>query len=208
MPKGTNGTHTASEPLDDPEPMVELETPTYRGDVIAAALCSAAGIIGYYILVPAAVYVPPQFLGTVNSPAFLPYMLFLVLTVLSAIYLVKSVVVWRRSEPQGCAPLSDWGFAIGTAGICIGYIAAIYIVGMTTASGLCVAAMVYYYGERRFSVIGSIALIMPILLWVFFVKVAHILFPTPLMPIFEIFLTSAPLVDSWQSAAAGPWAWR
>jgi putative tricarboxylic transport membrane protein len=208
MPKGTNGTHTVRQPLDDTEPMVELETPTYRGDVIAAALCSAAGIIGYYILVPAAVYVPPQFLGTVNSPAFLPYMLFLVLTVLSAIYLVKSVVVWRRSEPQGRAPLSDWGFAIGTAGICIGYIAAIYIVGMTTASGLCVAAMVYYYGERRFSVIGSIALIMPILLWVFFVKVAHILFPTPLIPIFEIFLTSAPLLDSWQSAAAGPWAWR
>ena len=208
MPKGTNGTHTVRQPLDDPEPMVELETPTYRGDVIAAALCSAAGIIGYYILVPAAVYVPPQFLGTVNSPAFLPYMLFLVLTVLSAIYLVKSVVVWRRSESQGRAPLSDWGFAIGTAGICIGYIAAIYIVGMTTASGLCVAAMVYYYGERRFSVIGSIALIMPILLWVFFVKVAHILFPTPLIPIFEIFLTSAPLLDSWQSAAAGPWAWR
>ena len=31
---------------------IDLETPTRRGDVAAATLCLAAGLIGYFVLVP------------------------------------------------------------------------------------------------------------------------------------------------------------
>ena len=73
----------------------------------------------------------------------------------------------------------------GTALICIGYIGAIYVVGMTLASALCVAATIYYFGERRAWVICAIAIILPALLWYFFVKIAHILFPTPWLGVME-----------------------
>ena len=166
-----------------PPAPIDLETPTRRGDVIAAALCLGAGLAGYFLVVPRAVYVPSRFAGTVNSPAFLPNVLFILLAGLSAIYLVQSLSVYLRHPPQGRVRALDWGLAGGTALICIGYIGAIYLVGMTLASALCVAATMCYFGERRPWIIGPIAIILPALLWYFFVEFAHILFPTP---VFEI----------------------
>ena len=132
-----------------------------------------------------AVYVPAQFAGTANSPAFLPNVLFVLLAVFSALYLIQSLIAYWREAPQGRVPISDWALAGGTVLICIGYVAAIHIVGMTLASALGVAATMLYFGERRPWVIGSIAIILPALLWYFFVKIAHILFPTPWLGIME-----------------------
>lgn len=176
----TDGGPTASSPAP-----IELETPTRRGDVVAAAACLAGGLIGYFILVPNAVYVPSRFAGTANSPAFLPNVLFLILIVLSVIYLIQSLIIHLREPAQGRARLSDWGLAGGTALLCIGYVAAIHIVGMTLASAICVAVTIYYFGERRPVIIGAIALILPALLWYFFVKIAHILFPTSWLGIMD-----------------------
>jgi putative tricarboxylic transport membrane protein len=173
---------------------IELETPTHRGDVIAALLCLSGGLTGYFIVVPAAVYVPSNFAGTVNSPAFLPNVLFVLLAVLGVIYLAQSLAAFLREPAQGRVRPSDWILAGGTALICIGYIGAIYVVGMTLASALCVAATIYYFGERRAWLICAIAIILPALLWYFFVKIAHILFPTPWLGVME-WLESARLLD-------------
>ncbi len=178
---------------DDGEPSsdaADLETPTHRGDILAATLCLGFGLIGYFVLVPTAIYVPAQFAGTVNSPAFLSKVLFVILAVLSAIYLVQSVSAWRQNEPQKRTRLTDWGLAAGTALICVGYVAAMYIVGMTVASAACVAALIYYFGERRPWVIALVSLILPAFLWIFFVKIAHIFFPVPAIQIFEVFAST------------------
>ncbi len=172
---------------------IELDTPTHRGDTIAALLCLGGGLAGYFFVVPAAVYVPSKFAGTVNSPAFLPNVLFAMLAALSVIYLALSLAAHLRESAQGRARTSDWVLAGGTALICIGYIGAIYIVGMTLGSALCVAATIYYFGERRVWVIGTVAVILPVLLWYFFVKVAHILLPTPLLGIMEWLEAALPL---------------
>jgi hypothetical protein len=63
--------------------------------------------------------------------------------------------------------------------ICIFYVIAIFLVGMTFASALCITVAVLYFGERRAWLIAAIAIILPALLWYFFVEIAHILFPTP-----------------------------
>jgi len=169
----------------------DIDAPTNRGDIIAATFCLGLGVLGYFVLVPGAVYVPPRFAGTVNSPAFLPNLLFVVLASLSAVYLVQSVAAWRQSNPQGRSRLSDWGLVAGTALICVGYVTAIYIVGMTVASAACLAALIYFYGERRLWMIGSISLILPTLLWFFFVKIANVFFPVPVIPVLEIFALAA-----------------
>ena len=167
-----------------PAPL-EMDTPTRRGDSIAASLCLVGGLVGYFLVVPAAVYVPPQFAGTANSPAFLPNVLFLLLAALGVIYLLYSVAAQLRNPTQGWARPSDWMLAGGTALICIGYILAIYGIGMTLASALGVAATMIYFGERRPWLIGAIAVILPLLLWYFFVKVAHILLPPSLLGIMD-----------------------
>lgn len=174
---------TASQ--DAPPAAIELDTPTHRGDVFAALLCLSLGLAGYFLIVPAAVYVPTKFAGTANSPAFLPNVLFILLAGLSAIYLATSVTTYLREAAQGRARSTDWLLAGGTALICIGYVGAIHLVGMTLGSALCVAAAILYFGERRPLVIGAIAIILPVLLWYFFVKIASILLPTPVLPLMD-----------------------
>ena len=89
---------------------VDLETPTRRGDVIAAALCLIAGLGGYFVVVPFAVYVPQQFAGTANSPAFLPNVMFILLAALSALYLVQSIIIINVKRPKvgRPAPIGRW----------------------------------------------------------------------------------------------------
>ncbi len=108
-----------------PAAPIDLDTPTQRGNVIAATLCLGIGLVGYFLVVPGVVYVPSKIAGAVNSPAFLPNVLFILLAGRGAIYLF----------------------------------------GMTLASALCVAATMYYFGDRRPWIIGPIAIILPALLW-------------------------------------------
>jgi hypothetical protein len=171
--------------ISDPAPVIELETPTRRGDVVASLLCLTTGLAGYFVIVPAAIYVPSKFAGTANSPAFLPNVMFLMLTGLSVIYLIHSLSTYLREPNQGRARPMDWVLAGGTALICCGYVVSIYIFGMTLGSALGIAATMYYFGERRPWIISSITIILPLLLWYFFDKIAHVLFPTPLLGIME-----------------------
>lgn len=166
-----------------PATHLDIGEPTHRGDVVAAALCLASGLIGYFIVIPAEVYVPSNFVGTANSPAFLPKIVCILLSVLSAIYLVKSVAALRREGVQLRSRPADWLLALGMIGICVAYVTGIYVLGMSVASGLCVAGALYYFGERRIPVIAGIAVILPAFLWYFFVKIANILMPVPVLDI-------------------------
>ncbi len=159
---------------------IHLETPTLRGDVAMAAACLTFGLIGYFVIVPAAVYVPAKFAGTVNSPDFLPKLVLLLLSGFSALYLVKSLAAWIKTPAEGWAPRADWMLAGGTALICAGFVAAIFLVGLTLAAAICVAATMGYFGERRPTVIAPVAILLPLALWYFFEKMANILFPPPL----------------------------
>ncbi len=188
-------------PIQQPPAPIDLETPTHRGDVIAASLCLGAGLAGYLFVVPAAVHVPAKFAGTVNSPAFLPNALFILLAGLGAVYLVQSVITYLREANQGRARNSDWALAGGTALICIGYIGAIYLVGLTLGSALCVAATIFYFGERRPWIIGLIAVVLPSVLLYFFVKVANILLPSNALGLLDWLESSRPY-DGFMNVAA------
>ncbi len=185
-------------PLPDGQVLeVHLETPTRRGDVAMAAACLAFGLIGYFFVVPAAVYVPEKFAGTVNSPDFLPRLFLILLSVFSTFYLVKSIAALKAEPDQDWAPLGDWTLAGGTALICVAYVAAIFLVGLTLASAACVAATIWYFGERRPVVVAPIAVLLPVGLWYFFEKIANILFPTPVWGIMDWLESSArPLLTA------------
>lgn len=197
LESGSNGEHAAREGYGPagrqltPFELVDLDVPTNRGDIVAAALCLSVAAIGYFVLVPAAVYVPSKFAGTINSPAFLPNVLFAMLGGLSVIYLAHSLMVRRRASHDQRRRLSDWGLAAGTALLCVGYVVGIFVVGMTVASALSVAATIYYFGERRVWIIAAISVVLPALLWLFFVKVAYVLMPTPIIPMLEFFVSAA-----------------
>ena len=139
------------------------------------------GLVGYFLVVPAAVYVPLQFAGTVNSPAFLPNGPFILLADLRAIYLIQSHSDYPRPPTQGRVRALNWGLAGGTALICIGHIGDNYLFRMTLTSTLYVTATMSYFGERQPWITGPIAIVLPALPRKFFVEFAHILFPAPVL---------------------------
>ena len=189
---GVNVAGTAAQRSESPP--VGLETITYRGDVIAGAICLITALAGYFIVVPAWVYVPAQFKGTINSPALMPQALFMLMGLFSTVYLLRSIDKYRRSDRQGLAPLSDWALAAGTIGICLAYLGAIYVVGFPVASALCLVVAQYYFGERRWGIILAVAILLPALLWLFFVKIALITLPTPMIPFLDFAdLLGAPI---------------
>ncbi len=160
-------------------PHIDIDTPTMRGDIIVAAVCLGFALTVYFLVIPAQIYVPKSFVSTANSPAFLPKMVCILLAVLSTIYLANSIIAFRREPRQGRARGSDWGIAAGMIAICMAYVGAILTFGMSIASGLCIAGTVYFFGERRYGLIVGIAVLLPAMLWYFFVKVASILLPEP-----------------------------
>lgn len=160
------------------QPHIDIDTPTCRGDIVAAAICFGFALSVYFFIIPAQVYVPKAFIGTANSPAFLPKLICITLALLSAIYLVNSLIAFRREPAQGRVRASDWGIAGAMIGICIVYVGGILVIGLTIASALCVAGSIYFFGERRYGLITVIAVLLPALLWYFFVKIANILLPS------------------------------
>ena len=167
--------------LDDSLADSGLETATVRGDVMAALISLAFSAVGLIILTPAFVFVPEKFSGTVNSPAFLPKLLFVLLIFLSVIYLFQSIGNYRKHGGGAHSKLYDWFLALGVAAVCTAYIIAVFIIGMTLASMLGIAALTYYFGERRPLVISTLSISIPILLWFFFEKIANVYLPKGIM---------------------------
>ncbi|MEE9249830.1 MAG: tripartite tricarboxylate transporter TctB family protein [Alphaproteobacteria bacterium] len=162
---------------------ISLETITVRGDIVAGALCLAAAAVGYFVLVPKWVYVPATVAGTLDSPAFLPRALFMLLALFGALLLLQSLAHAKAIAGEGKVPRGDWMRAAGMLFIYMFYLGAVFMVGLPLASGLSLALAMVYFGERRPLVIGIAIVLLPTLLWLFFVKIA--LVPMP-MPIIEL----------------------
>ena len=165
------------ETLGDTIADVGLESATVRGDIFASLACVAFGVLGYFVLTPTFVFVPEKFAGTVNSPAFLPKLLFILLVILSLFYLAQGVSEFRKYGGGGRTRLYDWVLAGGVTLVCISYIAAIFLLGMTAASVLGIAALTYYFGERKPILITAISILIPMFLWYFFESIAHVFLP-------------------------------
>jgi hypothetical protein len=177
----TENNEEIDQALDDSLADSGLEAATVRGDVMASLISLAFGVLGLIILTPAFVFVPDKFTGTVNSPAFLPKLLFVLLIFLSVLYLFQSIGNYRKHGGGAHSKLYDWFLALGVAAVCTAYIIAVFIVGMTLASMLGIAALTYYFGERRPLVISTLSISIPILLWFFFEKIANVYLPKGIM---------------------------
>ena len=177
----TENTKEIDQALDDSSADAGLEAATVRGDLVAALISLVFSAVGLIILTPAFVFVPEKFIGTVNSPAFLPKLLFVLLMFLSIIYLFQSIGNYRKHGGGAHSKLYDWFLALGVAAVCTAYIIAVFIIGMTLASMLGIAALTYYFGERRPLVISTLSISIPIFLWFFFEKIANVYLPKGLI---------------------------
>ncbi len=158
-----------------------IEKPTATGDLVVGIATLAIVGLSAAIVFPLGIFVPTRVAWTANSPGFFPHLLLLAAGVLGLLLLVQSLRARNLEAPSPRAPLRIWTRAGVTAAIIAAYIASIMIVGLLVASILALAVALYHFGERRPFLLTSTAVAVPLLLWMFFVHVANVPMPRPLL---------------------------
>jgi len=186
----------ASEHETGHQPMGET---TIGGDIAGGALCVAAALAGHFVLVPFGVYVPDSVAGTLDSPAVLPLIMFTALGLLGAALLANGLSARRAAGLGPGRSAADWRKALGMLGICAGYLALIVVVGLPVASAIGLIVTLRYFGGRRWHVMVPIGIIVPALLWAFFVYVVHVSMPPALIELGAVW-NAVPHVAGSQAA--------
>lgn len=163
-----------------------------RGDLMTGTICVVAALLGCIVFVPVWVYVPDSVAGTWNSPAVMPQAMFVLLGIFGALLAIRGF--WAggvASRPSGDAAV--WRRVGAMLGICFAYLLGILLIGLPIASGLALAATLLLFGERRWIVATLVAVLVPLLLWFFFVKVAAVPMPDPVLKLAD----SRPGIPVW-----------
>jgi hypothetical protein len=70
--------------------------------------------------------------------------------------------------------------------ICAGYMALMVVIGLPIASAIALVATLRYFGGRRWAVMVSLGIVVPAVLWFFFVHVVHVPMPPALLEIGQL----------------------
>lgn len=171
-----------------------MDEPTVGGDVVGGALCIAGALIGHFVLVPLGVYVPESVAGTLDSPAVMPLIMFTALGLFGALLLVNGMRASAITDTGRKRSPADWRRAFGMVGICAGYLALIVLIGLPIASGIGLAAALWYFGERKLSLMVPLCIVVPAVLWLFFVHVVHVSMPPAVIELGQLHEPAPPVV--------------
>ena len=61
--------------------------------------------------------------------------------------------------------------------VCVLYIFSIYLVGIIIPSALLLGILMFFFGQKRWTIIVSILIIVPLMLYLFFHELANVSFP-------------------------------
>lgn len=172
-------------PVDDAEPVSArgLETVTAVGETVTGAVAIVAAVFGYIVFVPLWVYVPASVAGTTNSPAMMPKVYCVALGILGAIVAVRGLALLKTARGTPVIANADWRRVVATLALCAVYLLGIELIGLPFASALALAGAMVLFGERRPAMVAATAFVLPLLLWAFFVKVANVPMPDPIVEI-------------------------
>ena len=147
---------------------------------IVGLVALALGLATIFILIPVGIVSPQDVQHIALAPEFWPLIVASVFSVMALIILVRptqpeesddvesAVVPWKQRFPR-------------LAVILVSLFAFYYLVpflGMVFTGIVLIAGLMLYAGERRWKLIVPLAIVMPIALYLFFLKVANI--PIPL----------------------------
>lgn len=160
-----------------------LETVTAVGETVTGAVAIVAAVFGYIVFVPLWVYVPESVAGTTNSPAMMPKVYCVALGILGSIVAVRGLALLKTARGTPAIANADWRRVVATLALCAVYLLGIESIGLPLASALALAGAMVLFGERRPIMIATTAVVLPLLLWAFFVKVANVPMPDPIIEI-------------------------
>lgn len=164
----------------------------YKKDIGIGLAGITLALSGIFYLIPRFIVVPQQLDSLALSPAFWPNIIMGILLLTSAVILIQGLVAryrQRRSPVQTTAqpaaestdtyPLDGPRTVILSAavGIFFSYYWLIDHLGILLSSVLALLALMGLGGERHLKVLLPLAIVLPVVLYYFFTRVAHVYLP-------------------------------
>ncbi|MYI68648.1 MAG: tripartite tricarboxylate transporter TctB family protein [Boseongicola sp. SB0673_bin_14] len=142
-------------------------------DVIAGALILAIGLAFVFILIPIGVDEPRRVKYAALSPTYYPRIVAMILVVIGAAVVARAVSRPTASELDGEAHPKAARRLLGISAILAAFAILLTPLGFVVASALALFAAIWLAGEQRIHVNAAISVILPVLLYFFFLKVAR-----------------------------------
>lgn len=175
-----------------------MDEATLRGDIGGGVTCVAIALLGHFLLVPFGVYVPDSVAGTLDSPAVMPRIMFTALGLLGALLLGSGLRARASAIADPGRSAADWRKAFGMLAICAGYLAMIFVIGLPLASIISLIVALRYFGGHKWQVMLPIGILVPAVLWMFFVYVVHVSMPPALLELGQ--LNAIGIDAAWKAA--------
>jgi hypothetical protein len=151
----------------------------WRPDIAVAIVGASLGL-GALLGVPAQI----SAIADVQSPAFFPILIALVLVAVSVLLLTarrlgpsKPGEITAPAEGDETGPV-EAPRRLAAAALClVAYYAALELIGMVPASVLAIAALALTLGYRRYGILAAVALALPVGIFLAFEKGLFVLLP-------------------------------
>ncbi len=153
-----------------------------RSDFILGIIIIALAIIGTFVFIPWGIVLPDDIETRALSPDFWPLAIMILLGISGfALTLQARFAVSPMPDEEEQAKMRPFGEGLLRVGLLVIWLLGMYFliphVGMAVSCAITFIAMTLFAGERRWKYIIPIAVLLPLLLYLFFVYVASVPLP-------------------------------
>jgi putative tricarboxylic transport membrane protein len=153
--------------------------------LLAGMMMLIVGLLLFFVLIPYGIDSPKKIRYSALSPLYYPKIVAVALSIIGAAIMVKS---WRKTEPETLEPQHPNGKVrvLSFLLILAIYATTLDFLGFVASGTMILTASLLLAGERRVTVIAPVCLGLPIMLHLFFYKIANVPIPAGILaPLLE-----------------------
>jgi hypothetical protein len=137
------------------------------------------GLLIYFVLIPYGIKVPKNIAYVTTSPAFWPSIIAVVIIIMGALLIIPEKNNITVSDTEISTPWKTRAPRLPIIALVLfGFYSVIEPLGMVVPSMVLIFSLMVFSGYRRWRLMASLSIFVPIILYTFFVYVANI--PIPL----------------------------
>lgn len=164
-----------------------------KSDIVLSVVLCCISLVILWVLIPGQISVPPSLRGKYLSPAFAPRAFTIFLLVMGIGLLIQSAAKAKSralktqtamteevpGKPERAFKKHGISAAIWIS-FCI-FLSIVHLIGILIPSILFLGILMVYFGQRRWGVVATVMILIPVVLYLFFHELAKINFPIGLL---------------------------
>lgn len=150
-----------------------------KSDILLSITLAVFALVVLWVLIPGQISVPPSLRGKFLSPAFSPRVFAGFILAMAGVLLFQSLSR-IRSAAETIEPENGWtrhGISLLVWISCCIFLVTVYLFGIILPSILFLGALMVLFGQRRWAIVASVMILTPLILYLFFHRLAKINFP-------------------------------